>query len=267
MNKFPVVENEIKIGIAIVTYNRLEYLKRTVDCVKSFTASPYELVVAEDGGTDMTREWCRNNGVPLVTGINSGVCWNKNRGLYFLNSKRCNPILLLEDDCRPNEIGWEKSWIEATKLWGHLSYAHPKLKKWQIEGAGIPTDPFVNFKASAQCTSVSSDIIEKIGYLDSRFKGYGVGHAEWTSRIKRAGYGFKKVRLPDGRRARANLYINGGLIHDDAPTFKDAKNIEINEELFDALKKEHDWGKKTIFPWVDEAEHDRFIKEVQGMPD
>ena len=248
-----------KIGIGIVTYQRLEYLKRAVAGVRQHTSSEYELLVADDGSTDGTAEWCRVQGIRVISGANGGVCWNKNRALFALQELGCDPILLLEDDCVPVRTGWDWDWRLATAAHGHLAYAHAKLLPWLISGKGTPTDPYVNNKATAQCSSVSSLALAQVGFFDSRFKGYGVGHAEWTTRMKRAGFGFRKAVDAQGRTVKANLYIEGGLQADDAPTFKDKANVAKNEALFDALKQE------PVFrhPWQTDEERARFLGELK----
>jgi hypothetical protein len=103
-----------------------------------------------------------------------------------------------------------------------------------------------------------------VGFLDSRFQGYGVGHAEWTTRLKRAGYGYKEAQDKDGRTVKANLYINGGLEAADAPTFKDRSNVAKNEALFDAIKREPVYRNA----WSTEDERIQFLNEqaAAGVP-
>lgn len=249
-----------KAGLGIITFNRVERLKQVVHAIREMTVSPYELVVADDGSTDGTADWCRANGVTVVTGPNRGVCWNKNRVLYALDHLGCDPILLIEDDIYPVKRGWESDWRVATDLWGHVSYAHPKLKKWQSSGSGSPEDPYVNRKASAQCASIGAKHMPALGFFDTRFKGYGVGHAEWTGRAHRLGIGFKPVVTEDGIKTRGNLYIHGGLQHDDAPTYRDndsvARNLELRKETkSDPVRRE---------PWSSEEEKALFLAEQKA---
>ena len=253
-----------KIGIAIITFNRIESLKRTVNKILTHTKTSFEMVVAEDGGNDGSREWCRSAGISLVSGDNRGVSWNKNRGLYYLAALNCDPILVIEDDCFPNEDNWEEAWIEGTRLWGHLSVAHPKLSPWNIGGDGSPREPFVNMKATAQCTSISSYLLNIVGYLDTRFVGYGVGHAEWTTRIKSKGFGYRTVELESGVKAKANLYINGILGFEDSISFKDPKSIKKNEDLFSKIKKEPNWNKSPRTPWSSDKEAQEFLQELSN---
>ena len=249
-----------QLGLAVVTYRRAERLKQLIGKIQKLTESPFELVVADDGSGDGTVEWCDAQEIRVVTGPNRGVCWNKNRGLFALSILNCDPLLILEDDIYPTARAWDKDWIEATRQWHHVAYAHPKIQGQVISGRGTPSEPFVNQKATAQCASISAEALRAVGYFDTRFKGYGVGHAEWTTRIKRAGYGYEEVVLEDGTRARANLYICGDLVADDARSFRQKADVVANRELFRRIKKE------PVFrhPWSTDAEKSDFLAEQEA---
>ncbi len=246
-----------ELGIAVVTYRRPEHLRRLLAAISGLTESSHHLVVAEDGGEDEAVEWCRAQGHTVITGPRRGVAHNKNRGLFALAALGCDPLLLLEDDVLPVEQGWERDWIEGTRRWQHLAYHHPKVVKHAVGGAGTPGDPFVNPAATAQCLSVSAEVLERVGFLDPRFQGWGHEHAEWTTRIKRAGYGFREVALPDGRRAKAQLYLAGGLTSDDGESHRDEEQARRNRELATALRGEPVFRR----PWRDSAERREFLAE------
>jgi GT2 family glycosyltransferase len=245
------------LGIAVVTYQRQERLRRLLAAIDRHTGSLHVVVVADDGSDDGSGEWCRARGQLVVSGANRGVAWNKNRGLFALAALGCDPLLLLEDDVYPVLTGWERDWIEGTHRWHHLAYHHPKIAKRTVAGAGTPADPFVNSSATAQCLSVSAEVLERVGFLDSRFIGWGHEHAEWTTRIKRAGYGYRIIELPDGRRPKAQLYLSGGLLNDDAVSFRDPEQVRRNREVAAGL------GGEPLFraPWRDTAERDEFLAE------
>jgi GT2 family glycosyltransferase len=246
-----------RLGIAVVTYRRREHLQRLLDAIDRHTGSSHLVVVAEDGGEDGSVECCQARGQLVVSGSNRGVAWNKNRGLFALSALGCDPLLLLEDDTHPVLVGWERDWIEGTRRWHHLAYHHPKIAKRTVAGAGTPDDPFVNSSATAQCLSVSTRVLECVGFLDSRFTGWGHEHAEWTTRIKRAGYGYRVIELPDGRRPKAQLYLSGGLASDDAVSFRDPEQVRRNREVAAELSG----GPLFRAPWRGTAERERFLAE------
>ena len=249
----------LNVGIGVITYNRKDHLAKTVEAIKAFTTGDYQLVVADDGSKDETVEWCEQNNVPHTSCPNKGVVRNKNRALYYLNEiKKVDVLILLEDDCRPNEESWQKEWVIAALLWGHINYAHKRIIKKEdavVSGTGSSTLPYLCKLVTGQCTACSKDAMENIGYLDPRFSGYGAGHVEWTERFIRQGY--------NGSTEKHWVYpaINTGLNSDDAPTFKNPEQLEKNRALKKKISK--DSHKREV--WVDTRDKSEFLKEVESI--
>jgi GT2 family glycosyltransferase len=246
-----------RLGIAVITYRRRELLERLIARLVELTSSPYELVIADDGSRDGTAEWAHERGLAFITGQNHGVAWNKNRAIFALAALGCDPLVLLEDDVYPTVHGWEQDWVHGTRTWHHLAYQHPVVACHAVSGSGTPADPFVNPAASGVCLTVSAEVLEQVGYFDSRFKGYGHEHAEWTTRIKRAGYGFRSITLPDGRRPKAQLYLSGGLAMESAVSHRDLDQARTNRELQVRIAGEHVFRR----PWRSTQERTSFLAE------
>jgi GT2 family glycosyltransferase len=246
-----------RLGIAVVTYRRQAHMQRLLGAIAKHTRALHHVVVAEDGGDDGSVQWCHQHGYTVVSGRNRGVAWNKNRGLFALAALACDPLLLLEDDVYPERAGWEREWIEGTRVWHHLAYLAPKVAKHTVAGAGTASDPWVNPAATAQCLSISAQVHAQVGYFDPRFQGWGHEHAEWTTRIKRAGYGFKTIELPDGRRPKAQLYLAGGLRLVKVKSFRDDAQAQRNHRLSAQLQDEP----LLRLPWRDAHERSEFLHE------
>ena len=251
----------LNVGIGVITYNRKDHLAKTVEAIKAFTKGDYQLVVADDGSKDDTVEWCKQNNVPHTYCANKGVVRNKNRALYYLNEvKKVDVLILLEDDCRPNKENWQKEWVIAALLWGHINYAHKRIIKKEdavVSGTGSSTLPYLCRLVTGQCTACSKDAMDNIGYLDPRFSGYGAGHVEWTERFIRQGY--------NGSTEKHWVYpaINTGLNSDDAPTFKNPEQLEKNR----ALKKKISKDSHKREPWVNTDEENEFLEEIESIKD
>ena len=251
----------LNVGIGVITYNRKDHLAKTVEAIKAFTTGDYELVVADDGSKDDTVEWCGQNNVLHTNCQNKGVVRNKNRALYYLNEvKKVDVLILLEDDCRPNKESWQKEWVIAALLWGHINYAHKRIIKKEdavVSGTGSSTLPYLCRLVTGQCTACSKDAMDNIGYLDPRFNGYGAGHVEWTERFIRQGY--------NGSTEKHWVYpaINTGLNSDDAPTFKNPEQLEKNR----ALKKKISKDAHKREPWVNTDEENEFLEEIESIKD
>jgi glycosyltransferase involved in cell wall biosynthesis len=227
----PASIERVALGITVSTYRRRDRLELLLEHLERYTATPHELVLADDGSRDGTVEWCRANGLRVITGENRGVAHNKNRGLFALATLGCDPILLIEDDVYPDIHGWERDWVAATRLWHHVAYLHPRIARFTTSGGGTPANPYVNYKATAQLLTISAQALDQVGYFDSRFEGWGHEHGEWTTRINRAGYGFKPIELPDGTRTKAQLYLLGGLVDNEGPRWRDPEQGKRNREL------------------------------------
>jgi hypothetical protein len=252
-----------RLGIGVITYNRLKHLKKCVESIRKYTTSPYYLVIADDGSTDGTVEWCRSEGLVVLTGQNRGVCWNKNRALYALKEYTdANCIMLLEDDCFPIEKGWELAWLETTAIWHHVNYAAPWILEKRPhdiykESGGMPTSPDLLKVTTGQCTTSSRHALNCVGYLDSRFKGYGFGHAEWTQRFMRFSAVIDSLPLPI-----YGLYpaINQGLMTQKSKSHSNQTERRKNAKVLESLNKEPTYR----FPWQNTQEQSVFIQEVSS---
>jgi glycosyltransferase involved in cell wall biosynthesis len=179
------------VGIGIVTYNRRAILSDTIDQVRAFTRQANAaLVVADDGSSDGTLTMLRDKQVPVITGVNMGIAWNKNRALFLLSQMLgCETVILLEDDTRPTRAGWEATPMKAAQRWGHINFAGDWLQEHALSGTGTVDDPVRSKMITAQCSVYSKAALTFGGYFDPRFRGYGHEHVEHTHRLVRIGYG------------------------------------------------------------------------------
>jgi glycosyltransferase involved in cell wall biosynthesis len=248
------------LGIAVTTYSRLPWLRRCVGAIADMTLAPHHLVVADDGSEDGSVEWCHREGVRVITGRNRGVAHNKNRGLLALEALGCDPIFIIEDDLRPGVPGWEREWLAATTRWHHVAFANKGIVGTAISGRGTAADPWASSRTTAQLLTISTTVLALVGYFDPRFEGWGHEHADWTIRIKRSGYGYKDVILPDGRPFPAQLFLNHGLISEPAPSWRDLEQSERNRAVGTSIQRE------PVFrvPWRSRDERAEILGEVRA---
>lgn len=94
-------------SITIPTYNRLPVLQRAVQSVLDQTFPDFELILADDGSTDGTREWAVNHGdkrIHYFYKANSGVCATRN---YGADQAKGTYLLFLDSDDYVS-----KSWLQ-----------------------------------------------------------------------------------------------------------------------------------------------------------
>ena len=249
------------VGIGIVTYNRKDILGETIDQVRMFTRHPNAvLVVADDGSSDGTLAMLRDKQVPVITGINMGIAWNKNRALFLLSQMLgCETVILLEDDTRPNRHDWELAWIQACQRWGHVNFAGDWLKEHFLSGTGTVDDPVHSKIVTAQCSAYSRAALTFGGYFDPRFRGYGHEHVEHTRRLVRVGYGGTDERIDGEERVIYNLIKSDLTVVTSRSYFdqqQEARNLALAREIMGQQ------GYRS--PWREDIELRQFRAETES---
>jgi len=249
--------SQVRLGIGVITYDRKDVALETIRAVRQYTTTPMSLVVADDGSPEETIA-ALSCEAPVIVGGNRGVAWNKNRALFHLTVvENCNVVILLEDDTRPVEAGWEIPWIEAARLWGHANWAGTWFKSHMLEGAGTPADPYLSHQFSAQCAVFSGEAIGYIGYFDPRFIGYGCEHVDHTMRLARGGYG------GGYREAFGHIYylIDSNLHLEAVESSENADQVGHNAELWHRIQDEP----IHRMPWIDDDGMNAFREEIRSI--
>ena len=254
-----------EVGVAVITYKRQASLHRALASIRRHCSPSLPIVVCDDEGSNQTKDISQDFNSHYITGPNGGVCWNKNRGLYFLrHSIGAKRYLIVEDDCEVTDDGWIQAWSNAIDKAGHINFAHPVTimsnPAFLKSGAGTPEDPFATTMLTGQCTGGSAASLDGAGYLSNKFKGYGHGHVEWTLRCIDAGHG-------GGYREGGNYYfygINFGIIDHMLPTNKDSSALDANAKVLTELRSLKD---RYSEPWLNDQERATFLQEQQKATD
>jgi len=252
------------VGIGIITYNRKDIVNETIDRVRAFTRQPNAaLVVADDGSSDGTLAMLRDKQVPVVTGVNMGDPWNKNRALFLLSHLLgCDTVILLEDDTSPNTPGWEADWIKAAQRWGHMNFAGDWMSQYFRSGAGTVEDPIRSEMVTAQCAAFSREALTYGGYFDARFRGYGHAHVEHSARLIRVGFG---GAVPEpGSTSQTQFY----MIKNDLRVVACQSYFNETEERRNVGVAQQIMGEQGFrAPWRDDSQMRQFRSEVESAMD
>ena len=107
----------MKVSVIIPTFNRLSLISRAIDSVLKQTFKPFEIIVVDDGSSDNTSAFIKNNykSVKLIKQKNLGV--SKARNVGIKNSSGDWIALLDSDD------EWKKNKLEVqTKSLSEYDY-------------------------------------------------------------------------------------------------------------------------------------------------
>lgn len=175
-----------KIGLGIVTYNRVGYLMK---CLMSLEKNNWggadHIVIVDDGSTDRTKAYLedldKNEAFKKVKIIikeeNKGVANSKNIALKHLKEDRgCDHLFLMEDDItmiHPNTCNEYIKYAEKNKL-QHMNFAlHGDMNTgaqfiyWEKEpeeeaAQGITVYP----NCVGAFSYYTSEVIDVVGYMD-----------------------------------------------------------------------------------------------------
>ena len=204
------MNNKEKIGVGIVTYNRLNYLKGLIDSLVPCKNYIHELVVVNDGGE--TPEWTLPFGVWVNNETNSGVAKSKNNALKYLLEQNCDYFFLIEDDMIIKDPSVFQQYIEAYKASGiqHFNYGpgSPFNRKQTIQNFDLhnrhlldeKTEPnpklIVEYKTCkialyehtvAMFSFFTKHVLNEVGFVPEEYPNCWE-HVDHTYQIIKAGY-------------------------------------------------------------------------------
>lgn len=90
---------ENKVGIVVVTYNRLALLKEVIDALRQQTYTDYQIIVVNNGSTDDTPKWLsEQNDVYTITQENLGGAGGFFTGMKYVAENEYKYCWIMDDD-------------------------------------------------------------------------------------------------------------------------------------------------------------------------
>ena len=198
-------------AVAILTYNRLQTLKKVLASVMTHNRVEDIAVFEDCGQSDGTRQWLTSttNKVPrpdlLATenhlgggGIkaflgtdNLGVSGNSNRALkWFMEETTADHLLLCNDDVEfLGDAGRAYSSAHCATNIGLLcfcDFTSPQYKCTPVTYRGVPLKKLS--RMTGMVMSITRNLVESIGYFDPQFGRFGEEHCYYTVRARYAGH-------------------------------------------------------------------------------
>jgi len=248
-----------KRGVAICHYNRLNRLPKVLEKTLASIPSNTKVVVCDDGSDlnpnyiqdddsaksfSHVEEICKDYGVILVKGPNLGVGANKNRALWALQD--CQYICILEDDLAPDSKGWFEAYEKAAQLSGINHFCRVQDK--EISGKVSTFDsymaenglhPIYATSPRGDFTFITRTVLKEVGGFNSKFRGAGYAHGEWSERVWRAGLINHPQKWIDIREGRDKLIqlgdTEGGRWDEDSDIIK--KQLHRNKKVLKELQR------------------------------
>lgn len=178
-----------KIGLAVVTYKRLSFLKQCIDSLNknNWGGATCRVVVDDHSDTPEYEKYLnelRDNGIMVIENVeNSGVATSKNHGLTWMWEEGCTDMFLMEDDITMKDPKTCIKYIAYAKS-HDLQHMNFGLHGYMNVGKG-----FYNYEGVwcyPECVGAFSyytrEVIDVVGFMDTKFKN-AWEHVEHTFRI------------------------------------------------------------------------------------
>ncbi|MFC5405514.1 glycosyltransferase family 2 protein [Cohnella soli] len=194
-----------KVSIVIPTYNRLDLLQRCVASIRRYTSATCEIVVVDNASTDGTPDWCRREGLTLVSlPRNAGFPVACNKGLRVATG---DTLVLLNNDtvATPNWLDNMAAALRSSPEVGivgpvtnfasgsqQVNYPFENLDEFQRIAAEVNVIDPRKWKKVERivgiCFVFRRELMEQIGLLDERFSPGHYEDDDYCLRARLHGY-------------------------------------------------------------------------------
>ena len=178
------------IGVGILSYNRLDSLKRLINSIRKYTdLSQTKVFVSDESDNQSVKKWLdeQHDIIFINNKDRLGVAGNSNRLLQALS--RFDNILLLNDDVEILSNGWERFYFDImTKTnFKHFCYRQNGIYGAKDEGSiniinGVSLHK-ISDKPHGAVLALKKEVIDKIGYFNEKFEEYGMEHVDYSRRV------------------------------------------------------------------------------------
>ena len=147
-----------RVGIVVVTYNRLKLLKEVIDSLRAQTYQNHRIVVVNNGSTDGTAEWLdEQTDLKIITQENLGGAGGFFTGMKYVAENDFDYCWVMDDDviCKANAL---EELISAYHAKEGVGYVCSKVEG--IDGSPMNT-PAVDVRPTANGYPYYCELIDR----------------------------------------------------------------------------------------------------------
>lgn len=199
-----------KRAIMMVTFNRIELTKKTIESLYN-TTKDFELVIIDNKSEDGTIEYLNelkskhNNVHVIFNKDNKGIAYGRNQALKLAVSLGAEWLSTIDNDViLPNN--WLDDCIEILKLcksYGSIGVSFEDVNYQEVELNGCKFQNKPRGNLGTACTVFSVKLHKMLGFFTTEYEKYGEEDSDWGFRIRSAqmklGYLLEKgIHLGEG---------------------------------------------------------------------
>jgi len=250
-----------RISILLINYNRLEYLKGTIDTIFTNTCNPYELLIWDNGSMEPgVKEYLQglshnkaNYTKVFFSPKNVGVWRASNELIARSNCPERNGFVKLDNDVKILTKGWLDKWIECCKVNPEVGMIGANIEGKKERSTDTEALVLNNHRLLALTEEgtggavyVPGRIFVRLGYYNEDYGMYGQGDKDYARRVMISGKKFAYHRdVQFGRFAVNNNDQTGG--------YREHKNLYVrrNRKLYVLNRHMYQNGHKNLGIWYD----------------
>lgn len=241
------MQNEFT-NICLITFNRLEYTKQSIQSILRTTQSKWKLTVVDNGSTDGTVEYLQK--LYGKSHINNLVCLDANIGvaraanIAWLKEPNARFFVKIDNDIIVKKDNWLFDMINLVKANTGLG-----LVGYNVENKSYPLMENENGTRLRKTASniggaavlIPSSTRNLIGYWSEEYGLYGEEDADYSARIQAVGLDYAYMEdedamfhLPGGKAAEIDpktFVARAGLENEDFPAYRIWKDEERKKNL------------------------------------
>jgi GT2 family glycosyltransferase len=218
--------------LMMVTYNRLELTKQTIDNILKNTKQPYNLAIVDNGSADDTKQYLselanKYDGGKIVCQYNNenkGIAIGRNQALLLADNLDTSWYATIDNDILVPE-GWLEECIAVLK-------ANPKygMIGVNMEGSayGLVSEGGKEFQRKPQgnlgtaCMVFPKSLHKMLGFFNTEYKNYAHEDADFGMRARVLGYQLGYIK-------EMGKHIGEG--ENDVGEYREFKNKHHKENL------------------------------------
>jgi len=184
------------IAIGVLSYNRLQCVKRAINSIRKHTdLSQVNLFVSDESTNNDVKDYLREDAKDYVLLDNNerlGVAGNSNRLMKCMS--RFKYCFLLNDDVEILSSDWLDFYVNAHKKSNmhHFCYRQPgligaRLTDGKLENKNGLKIRKIDDRPHGAVMFYTNEIFKKVGYFDESWGEYGMEHVDWSNRVGLSG--------------------------------------------------------------------------------